>query len=340
MFEKINTKEMKEKLLNSMAVIAKNLKKETSSAHRATYNDQRAIIKSFFNGKEYGPGVVMTRLVIIDSLYSTNAAYSYFSFDEMAENICSIGNEDEARNYFYKVVRTCKDDRNLFGKGYGIHKNLDEGSKQMSLLSKYAYYALIDYSDKYPLGFPIYDSLAKEAYPTVCAMLGEDPVHKLPTQDTPKIGTYIECLQQLREELFGDSTALFHDFQQYDILDAYLWRMGKFENGNLSLLLDRGEYVDFVKKIGINAKWDDEKGKFVEKDTVYRNRMIEEHMGESCVSNEGKFDFGKAVMAYCYDSENSPFAGTTNETYMNKLLAHWREFHGMALKAAEKTKKQ
>ena len=307
-------------------VVEKELLKGASSLQQATYNDQRTLIKSFFSGKEYGTGVVMARLVIIDSLYSTNAAYSYFSFDEMAETICALGGEDKARDYFYRVALTGKDEKELFCEPYGIQKNLSEGSKQMSLLSKYAYYSLIGHSDKYPLGFPIYDSLAKESYPTVCKMLGITPNHIVSPLETPEIGEYIECLQQLRVELFCESTALFNGFQQYDILDAYLWRMGKFESGNLSLLLGRDDYVKFVQNLELQAT-DIGNGKFDEKDTDYKNRMVERYKGKPCVSKDCKFDLGKAIVMLCLDDKRKPFAGIRNEAYMNELLDHWRIFH-------------
>ena len=316
----------KKAILAIMQTIAKEFGKQTSLLHQATYNDQRTLIKSFFSGKEYGLGIVTTRLVVIDSLYSTNAAYSYFSFEEMAEKICALGSEEQAREYFYKVALTGKDGNKLFCESYGIQKNLSEGSKQMSLLSKYAYYSLIGHNEKYPLGFPIYDSLAKDAYPTVCKMLGIVPKHKLSSLETPEICVYIECLQQLRQELFGNSTEPFHGFQQYDILDAYLWRMGKFESGNLSLLLGRDDYVKFVQNMELHANIIDD-GKFEEKDTDYKNRMVKKYKDNPCVSKDNKFDFGKAVVMQCLDNKRKPFAGICNEAYMNELLTHWRIFH-------------
>lgn len=320
-------KTMKNIILATMqTIVERELLEGASSMQQATYNDQRTLIKSFFSGKEYGLGIVTTRLVVIDSLYSTNAAYSYFSFEEMAEKICALGSEDKARDYFYKVALTGKDEKKFFCEAYGIQKNLSEGSKQMSLLSKYAYYSLIGHSDKYPLGFPIYDSLAKEAYPTVCKMLGITPKHKLSSLETPEIGEYIECLQQIREELFGKSTSLFYGFQQYDILDAYLWRMGKFESGNLSLLLGRNDYVKFVQKLELQAK-NKGNGKFEEKDADYKKRMVDKYKGNPCVSKDNKFDFGKAVVMLCLENNMKPFAGTCNEAYMNELLSHWRIFH-------------
>ena len=300
-------------------VVEKELLKGASSLQQATYNDQRTLIKSFFSGKEYGTGVVMARLVIIDSLYSTNAAYSYFSFEEMAEKICAIGNEQAAQDYFCSVATTGEDPRKLFREPYGIRKNLADGSMQMSLLSKYAYYSLLQDTRRYPLGFPIYDRLAKESYPTVCKMLGLKKAHSLPALDTPEIGDYIECIGQLRKALFGDSIELFCGYQQYDILDAYLWRMGKFEDGNLSLLLGRTDYIQFVKNLGLEAKANED-------DTKYRERMVVKYAGTPAVDSKGKFDFNRAVVCNLLKNK-SPFKGIGSEAYLNALLQHWMQFH-------------
>lgn len=303
-----------------MRLIAEQeLQQGATSLQQATYNDQRTLINAVFNEEEYTMGNVMLRLVVIDSLYSTNAAYSYFSFEEMAGTICSLGSEKEAQDYFYKVVASSKDPKKLFCELYGIRKNLAEGSMQMSLLSKYAFYCLLQNPQRYPWGFPIYDRLAKESYPTVCKMLGIEKKHSLPALETPKIDEYIACVRQLREALFGDSCELFCGYQQYDILDAYLWRMGKFEDGNLSLLLGRKDYERFVKNLGLETKGNED-------DAAYRQRMTEKYAETAAVGKDGKFDFGKAVVQ-ALEKGDAPFRGTSNEGYMNILLNHWQEFH-------------
>lgn len=314
--------ESKAQILAVMRAIAEmELDKEAPSLQQATYNDQKLLISELFkSSKEYNTGTIMLRLVVIDSLYSTNAAYSYFSFEEMADKICSIGNERSAQDYFYQVALTGNDPRKLFCEPYGIRKNLADGSMQMSLLSKYAYYALMQDSTRYPLGFPIYDRLAKEAYPTVCKMLDVKKVCSLPALETPSINDYIKCLGQLRQNLFGDSKELFHGYQQFDILDAYLWRMGKFEDGNLSLLLGWKDYERFVKNLGLEIK-------SKEDDTAYRKRMSEKYKNTVAVDKQGKFDFNKAMMQLLYSDGEKPFNGLSNKDYLNFLLQHWRVFH-------------
>ena len=217
---------------------------------QADYINQRAIINSIFRQGEYTKGQLILRLTVIDSLYSTNAAYSYFSIEEMAEKILALGTQRQARDYFYSIACLGKDNKKLFDEPYGIQKDLREGSKQMSLLSKYAYYELMQEPQRYPKGFPIYDRLAREAYPIVCRMLKLKPVERL--SQTPDIEPYIKCINQLRKELFANDE-MFHGFQQFDVLDAYLWRMGKFNEGNLSLLLGREDYCQFIRNIKLDA---------------------------------------------------------------------------------------
>lgn len=264
---------------------------------QADYINQRAIINSIFRQGEYTKGQLILRLTVIDSLYSTNAAYSYFSIEEMAEKILALGTQRQARDYFYSIACLGKDYKKLFDEPYGIQKDLREGSKQMSLLSKYAYYELMQEPQRYPKGFPIYDRLAREAYPIVCRMLKLKPVERL--SQTPDIEPYINCINQLRKELFSNDE-VFHGFQQFDVLDAYLWRMGKFNEGNLSLLLGREDYCQFIRNIKLDA------------DT----------MGKALPSDQ----FNKLVLKAQAQAQSS-FAKCSNEAYLSLLLQHWRMFN-------------
>lgn len=341
--EEINVKfakKMKQEIKKIMELIIKEeLSKNNASLNSATYKDQRVLINNLFCKEkyDYSKGTVLLRLAVIDSLYSTNAAYSYFSFDDMADNILSIGDETTAADYFYGIAKGGVDERNLFGKKYGIRKNLAEGSQQMSLMTKYAYYALLQDKEKYPLGFPIYDSLVKEAYPKVCNMIGvpSKKTVKLPPMGTPSIEKFIEALKQVRSKLF-DNEELFHEYQQFDIQDAYLWRMGKFEEGNLSLLLSKKEYEDFIIKIGLNA-CNESFDRFNE--TMVLNYLHQRELG--CLTEQQinslqikkkrhtfknvekitySFNFNKAVALELEKYDTSPFSNN----YITDLYNHWR----------------
>lgn len=315
----------KENILAIMQSIAENeLSKDCGTLQSATYNDQKVLISALFDStRGYNTGIIMLRLVVIDSLYSTNAAYSYFSFEEMAEKIYELGSEDEARKYFYHIatLKGEKDNKKLFEEPFGIQKNLSEGSKQMSLLSKYAYYALYN-QKQYPLGFPIYDSLALDAYPIVCKMLGIEQHTKIAND----ICNYVAALDNVRTILFGNDDLFQGQYQQFDILDAYLWRMGKFSGGNLSLLLGREDYVTFIKNLGLNANPKDEKeNAFYEKNSAYKSRMMKKE-----TNSETEFNFNKTIVKLYTDSSCQPFIGMKDhntQAYMEKLLEHWRIFN-------------
>lgn len=264
---------------------------------KAGYINQRALINSLFEQESYGRGQVMLRLTVIDSLYSTNAAYSYFSFEEMAERIIGLGSRDEARRYFYSIACMGNDTARLFDEPYGIQKDLLEGSKQMSLLSKYAYYELAQQPEQFPLGFPIYDRLAKITYPVVCRQLGLKPIEKMTEMSSPAIEVYVKCLNQLRQALFAGEQLFAGKYQQFDILDAYLWRMGKFDGGNLSLLLGRDDYCTFIRNIGLAAK--------------DKNSRIKSG------------DFDDRVRRALSTAER-PFKGCGGEEYLTALLQHWQ----------------
>ena len=218
------------------------------------YDDHKNMIGWLFNktSNPYSKGSIVLRLTVIDSFYSTNAAYSYFSIEEMAEKIISIGPEDEAAKYFAKIANGDKDPdtMRLFCEPYGIRKNLGEGSKQVSLLSKYAYFELRQYTKQYPKGFPIYDSLAEKMHPLLAKYLG---VKLDKRENIDEISSYVANLDKIRKVLFEENK-LFDGFQHFDILDALLWTMGKIDGGNLSLLMDRNDYTTFICNLGLEEK--------------------------------------------------------------------------------------
>ena len=276
-----------------------------------TYNQHRKIINSLFTLNSllsYKEQVVL-RLTVIDSLYSTNAEYSYFSVEEMAEKILSLGDEEAAAEYFYGIVTHRHTGKILFEERYGIRKNLEQGSKQMSLLSKYAYYLLLQNKERYPLGFPIYDSLAIEQYPKLCRRIfGKKVKYQKDIKDN--IDVYVAALDEIRKVLFEGESYNFL-LQQFDLLDAYLWRMGKLDAGNLSLLLNRQEYARLIENFGLQ---------------FYVGERIFENDSSEAVNAQKDKQFAKLVVTKCKD-KSIDVAEITNgiEDYIFKaLISHWR----------------
>lgn len=306
-----------------------NAVNNTLDEQRFSYVQQRAMINQIFattKGDKYNTQSIMLRLIVIDSLYSTNAAYSYFSFEEMAKAIKRLGNENEVADYFYSIAKGGNDDKNLFSKNYGIRKNLKNGSKQMSLMSKYAYYVLLQNPSDYPLGFPIYDSLAIKMYPKVCNKVGIEP-QKI-TEST-SIKKYIELLNTLREKIFSN-TDLFNEYQQYDLLDAYLWRMGKLDEGNYSLLFNENDYKKFITNLGLSAENVENYGKHIS-DVVNNDNLVECKETQDKNGNvkyEYKYDFNKLVRHQCLNmSVDEILEKVTNKDNMAAMINHWKELY-------------
>ena len=116
-------------------------------------------------------------------------------------------------------------------------------------------------------------------------------------QSSPAIETYVSCLNQLRHALFDDNSLFMGRYQQFDILDAYLWRMGKFDDGNLSLLLGRDDYVRFIRNIGLDF--------------------------ESGKSRSNDFNI---LVRTSLTNDERPFRGCSNEAYMEILRENWLRY--------------
>lgn len=308
-----------------------NTENSTPNEQQFSYVQQRAMINQIFattSGNNYNIQSIMLRLIVIDSLYSTNAAYSYFSFEEMANAIKGLGNEEDAAKYFDSIATGGNDDKCLFSKKYGIRKNLKDGSKQMSLMSKYAYYVLLRNPSDYPLGFPIYDSLAIKMYPKVCKNVGINEPQKI-TEST-SIKKYIELLNTLRKKIFSN-TDLFNEYQQYDLLDAYLWRMGKLDEGNYSLLFNKEDYIQFIKNLDLSAKNAENYGKHIS-GVVNDDKLVEckEKLDKNGnVKYEYKYDFNKLVRHQCLinKKEEEILENVTNKENMAVMISHWKELY-------------
>lgn len=309
---------------------------ETSEEQQFSYVQQRAMINKIFattSGDNYNTQSIMLRLIVIDSLYSTNAAYSYFSFEEMANAIKKLGKEEKAAEYFNSIATGGNDEKNLFSKNYGIRKNLKNGSKQMSLMSKYAYYVLLQNPSDYPLGFPIYDSLAIKMYPEVCKKFGISPKFTKGAVDNNKleIEKYISALNELRGAIFGNDE-LYEDFQQYDLLDAYLWRMGKLDEGNYSLLFNKDDYEQFIKNIGLSAIDVENYGEHIYNKTINENLVEckEKQDKNGNVKYEYKYDFNKLVRYQCLNMKVKDIlkdVTETNKKNMATMISHWKTLY-------------
>lgn len=239
---------------NTMSDIAQHIQNLSGTSSSCPYIQQRdVILATFKNSGSYSVSSIVQRLIVIDSLYATNASYNYFSFEDMAEAIFNIGpSEQYAINYFEGIAKGAVDKLGIFSGKYGIRKNALPGATAMSLLSKYAYYLLLNCNQN-DLGFPIYDSLVKDNYPKILRqalgkIVSKQTVNKYCIED------YIKDLELLRVGLFGSNTNRLHGMQQFDALDAYLWRVGKVKKGNLSLLFSKSQYKIFIQNLSLTGR--------------------------------------------------------------------------------------
>lgn len=350
---------MKDNVLNLMeTIIGSELSQETPSLKRSIYNDQKQLIKNLFaltSHEKYNADAVMLRLTVIDSLYSTSAAFSHFAMEQMTKGIIDLGSEEKAKAYFYAIACGGKDSKELFNADYGYQRNKPAGVMQMSLLSKYASFSLLGEPSKYPWGFPIYDNMARTTYKLLCRALGIKP-RNIGSENSEKaskknnadadglIEKYVAAFNEVREMLFGKAETLYHskktpfDIQQYDLLDTYLWRMGKIGDGSYSYLLEEGDYKMFIHTLDLE-KWDEDKGDKKENDKAYFARIKElykTHVADKKditrkKQAEGeekkvKVDFDELVAYLCAEKiekeSKDPFSGCEDaekRSYMNDL---------------------
>lgn len=337
---KIEITQAKQDILDTIdAIIKYELSQKDNCSNR------QPIIDVFNSTKEdkYNKSGIITRLVVIDSIYATNAGYSYYSFEEMADKILAIGNESDAVKCFQalssiqdsdKLKASKKKDfttKTLFDEPYGIQKNLSDGAKQISLMSKYAFYQLLEIQND-GIGFSIYDRLANDAYPIVCDMLKID---KESQQDPCKtIASHIAAFDELRKSIFGKSTKRYKGYQQFDLLDAYLWRMGKFTGGNIPSL-SREDYTKFITNLGLEAE---RIGDDWETATAYKQRLAQNSNFSSIKKTKQKVkknetittsevDINPAILVLLKTKHSREiFKKLKAEKYMTILHQHWLKY--------------
>lgn len=308
-------------LQNILDVIATELNHEYGLSKLLTPHHFIRNIFQRTSGIHYSMKGIVERLMIIEEYYSTNAAYSYYSFDEMANEIMRLGSERKAKQYFAKYQNLEK----LFSSDYGIHKNISKGDKQISLLSKYAYYQLFQ-DNQYPLGFPIYDRLVHKSYPYICKILGISPIGNAKASIT----SHIKAFDGLREKIWESPKLSYMGIQQFDLLDAYLWRMGKFMEGNIGNLMSKEDYILFINNINLACLPN-------ETDKQYKFRMFNTYAktaGANIVSyNSHKkiysLDFDRLVLYILRNKPNGidPFNGLAKQKYLEALYNHWIKYY-------------
>ena len=290
--------------------------------------DQRVLLLKLF-GSEFSFGNIHLRLTALDAIYSANAGFNHFVIEDIAEKIVSFKSDKALIDYAKKIIDGEKDTKNLFNARYGITKNLGQGGKNLSLLSKYTHYVFKANDKEDFVGFPIYDSIVNTMYPKLYSVL-----YNKKDISTNDITNYVAKLNTVRKELFANKEYI-GGWQQFDILDAYLWRMGKLSNGNFSQFLGKEDYIQLIKNLNLNIDK-------LEKPTEYNQRLYEIYKDnknfEGCVKQKPvknnriiySVDTDEIIRYKLSDSRikaEQIFKGLKSEEYMTALLNHWREFY-------------
>ena len=302
------------KIIDVMLCIDKKLTREeeliesnNAKGDISSYSADRWVIHNIFKNSKTALNYhdILLQLRVIDAMYSTNMSRRYYGIEELASTILEFESYEklakELHSYLEDIskndLNAVKDKRieNLFNKSYGIHKKLKQAGIATSLVSKYSYFALMMHSREYHNGFPIYDSLAKTMLPVVCKYLDVKCAWKGNGQNLD-IDTFLKQVTALKDSLCI-SSKMFNR-QLYDILDAYLWTMGKINGGNFSLIMSRKDYETFIKNLGLNSD-------------------IQQNDNENTEINE-------TVLTKCKKIKD-PFKGCDEKDFFDTLLEHLEE---------------
>jgi len=243
--------------------------------NKTIYSRSKEIISSLFqNDKEYNLDLVIFRLTLIDSYYSTQInSKRLFGIDELADEIVRISNGSDAVlinkcEEFLKAPYSTNDIKDLFQhQKYGIHKTGEPAGQAPSLISKYLYFLM-----KYK--FPIYNNLAIDSYNKIKSKYEFD-IQKLKKEFDI---SYFDNLKQLN---------ICSGINNYEKLDNLLWLLGKITQGSLSIIIDMNTYVELTQKANVNTKIANIKAKnSKEKDKRKKDKRNVDDLIREYISND------------------------------------------------------
>ena len=189
---------------------------------------------------------IMRQLVVIDSLYSTNInRMRVFALEEICDDIwdlCHNGNGTYGLAALTLQINATQNLQptvvSLFTKPYGYIKG-DKAGKAPSLISKYLFFATIACPvDAW--GFPIYDSIVNDLLRKVQRFLG---IQVTPNMNDYDIDTYIAGLKSIIDALETNAPSLWNNLPvlKFQLLDYFMWHIGKAGKESYSLLLSKHE---------------------------------------------------------------------------------------------------
>lgn len=185
------------------------------------------------------------RLMLIDSLYSTDKLEKDIDLRKIAIAIHSLGSDmgaSQRLNAYLKYVsdKTWNLDGELVKRMFESLVELygtSEAEEAVSLIAWYAQYLS-------GCDFPIYDSRVKQILPMVMKKLSLDCTEHA---DIPKsLDVYIDQIVILKKFLWSQQTEISFETSAYHVISLYLLTMAAFDSGNLTLLLNDDDYNVFV----------------------------------------------------------------------------------------------
>ena len=218
--------------------------------------------------------IIFTRLVIIDSLWSTNTRMGFFVKENVATaiwNACLDSNglhtdaalATKADEYVQWAINKgpktqgAAEVENLFAKKYECyvdsHHKTITGRNQLSLLTKYLHFLVETQMPQNTIGFPIYDNIVQDILPKVCRLVG------LTGCKCNSIHEYTNSLYLLITKLQsrGNVWRSITNMTPYHIIDRFLWTLGKVRqvtikqapNTTLSYLVSQVEFKNMVSSV-------------------------------------------------------------------------------------------
>ncbi len=200
----------------------KDLKDINKILEGTPISEYKETIRKLFKKKSDDKKDIMLRLIVIDSLYSTNMNKRYFGFEELTDLIHKNLKDKLKKNI--NVEDFIKDNFGKMNEKIGIDKKGERTKGHaFSLLTKYIYFQT-------NFNFPIYDSLILEEL----------------NKEFPK-----EVKKKLPKKYFYKLNDLKDKEISFDDLDKYYWFKGKVKKGNLSLVIPDSEtYIEkFINKL-------------------------------------------------------------------------------------------
>lgn len=206
----------------------------------ADYKEGKKLIYTFFDkkDKELTLDKIKLRLIIIDTIYSTNMNRRLFGINDLAEKILSISKKsdyiliDKINNFIFNKTEE-KEIKEILVESFGISKLGKEKGIATSLLSKYFYFLL-------EFKFPIYDSLVKGYLPKINDKFQCIPALNLKNNKITYFKTIIEFNQN-------------SEIEDFNKLDNLCWLFGKVNKGSFSLILTKDKYSKLIDSINFSS---------------------------------------------------------------------------------------